>query len=209
VRRQGAAVRSQPARVLEEVIGVDGASALLVMDVQQGIVERFGGEEAGLLERLASAIEAARAAGVVVIYVRVAFRPGFPEVSSDNRAFAALSAGGGFGEDDAKTRIHPAIAPQLGDVVVVKKRVSAFTGSDLELVLRAKRIDTLVLTGIATSGVVLSTLREAADRDYRLVVLADGCADSDPEVHGVLTEKVFPRQADVSDIEEWIAGLAS
>jgi len=77
-------------------------------------------------------------------------------------------------------------------VVVTKRRVSAFTGSDLEVVLRADGMDRLVLAGIATSGVVLSTLRQAADLDYRLTVLADGCLDADPEVHRVLTEKVFP-----------------
>jgi nicotinamidase-related amidase len=63
-----------------------------------------------------------------------------------------------------------------------------------------------VLTGIATSGVVLSTLRQAADLDYRLIVLADACLDADPEVHRVLTEKVFPRQAEVRTVAEWTAG---
>jgi isochorismate hydrolase len=86
---------------------------------------------------------------------------------------------------------------------------SAFTGSDLEVVLRAGGIDSLVLAGIATSGVVLSTLRQAADLDYRLTVLADGCLDADPEVHRVLLEKVFPRQADVVRIADWTASLAT
>jgi len=89
-----------------------------------------------------------------------------------------------------------------------QRRVSAFTGSDLEVVLRAAGIDHLVLTGIATSGVVLSTLRQAADLDYRLTVLADGCLDADPEVHRVLTDKVYPRQADVLRISEWTDSLA-
>jgi nicotinamidase-related amidase len=62
--------------------------------------------------------------------------------------------------------------------------------------------------GIATSGVVLSTLRQAADLDYRLTVLADGCGDGDPEVHRVLTEKVFPRQADGTTVDDWISALA-
>ena len=91
--------------------------------------------------------------------------------------------------------------------IVTKRRVSAFTGSDLEVVLRAAGVDSLVLTGIATSGVVLSTLREAADRDYDLTVLADCCGDSDPEVHRVLTEKVFPRQAEVTTVADWEARL--
>jgi nicotinamidase-related amidase len=90
---------------------------------------------------------------------------------------------------------------------VTKLRVSAFAGSDLEVVLRSGGIDSLVLAGIATSGVVLSTLRQAADLDYELTVLADGCLDGDPEVHRVLTEKVFPRQADVVSIADWVASL--
>ena len=92
-------------------------------------------------------------------------------------------------------------------MVVTKRRVSAFSGSDLEVVLRAANIDTLVLTGIATSGVVLSTLRQAADLDYRLVVLADACLDADAEMHRVLTEKVFPRQADVLTVNECVEQL--
>jgi len=83
--------------------------------------------------------------------------------------------------------------------------VSASAGSDLEVLLRGLGAGTLVLAGIATSGVVLSTLRQAADLDYRLVVLADACLDADPEVHRVLTEKVFPRQADVLTVDEWVA----
>jgi nicotinamidase-related amidase len=90
-------------------------------------------------------------------------------------------------------------------VIVTKRRVSAFAGSDLDMVLRAGDIDHLVLTGIATSGVVLSTLRQAADLDFGLTVLADGCLDADPEVHRVLTEKVFPHQADVTTVADWAA----
>ena len=93
--------------------------------------------------------------------------------------------------------------------MVVKKRVSAFSGSDLEVLLRSLDVTHLVLTGIATSGVVLSTLREAADKDYRLTVLADGCLDADEEVHRVLIEKVFPRQAEVVSVDEWASRLSS
>ncbi len=181
-------------------------SALLIMDVQRGIVERFGAP-AEDLTRLAAAAGAARAAGVAVIHVRVAFRPGHPEVSPRNRAFAALRAGGAFA-DAAAASIHPAVGPGLDEVVVTKLRVSAFAGSDLEVILRAQGIEELVLAGIATSGVVLSTLREAADRDYRLAVLEDACLDADAEVHRVLMQKVFPRQAEVLTVAAWRSRLA-
>ena len=184
---------------------MDG-TVLLVMDVQRGIVERFA-EDPGYLQRLAGAVAAARAADVPVVYVVVGFRPGYPEISARNRTFSALAAaGGGFVEGSPAAEIHPAVAPQPGDPVVTKRRVSAFTGSDLDVLLRGLGAGTLVLAGIATSGVVLSTLRQAADLDYRLVVLADACLDADPEVHRVLTEKVFPRQADVRTVAEWAQG---
>ncbi len=89
-------------------------------------------------------------------------------------------------------------------MIVTKRRISAFTGSDLEVILRAQNIRHLVLTGISTSGVVLSTLREAADKDYRLTVISDCCADREEEVHRALLQQVFPRQADVIGLEDWI-----
>lgn len=180
------------------------ATALLVMDVQRGVVERFA-EDPGYLQRLSDAITAARAADVPVVYVTISFRPGHPEVSARNAIFSAAAAGGRFVDGSPGTEIHPAIAPCPGDVLVTKRRVSAFTGSDLDVVLRSLGAGTLVLTGIATSGVVLSTLRQAADLDYRLIVLSDACLDADPEVHRILIEKVFPRQATVQTVAQWTA----
>ena len=182
-------------------------TSLLVMDVQNGVVERFAEGSESLLTAIGRATAAARSAGIPVIYVRVAFRPGSPEISARNRIFSAIAASRRMGEDDAATQIHPAVAPQPDDIVVTKKRVSAFAGSDLDVVLRSLDTGSLVLTGIATSGVVLSTLRQAADLDYELAVLSDGCADGDSEVHRVLLDKVFPRQATVLSTDEWVKQL--
>ncbi|SEF16995.1 cysteine hydrolase family protein [Streptomyces sp. Ag109_O5-10] len=180
--------------------------ALLVMDAQQVVVDRFPDD--GYLPRLGKAIDAARAAGVPVIYVVVGFRPGYPEVSARNKTFRGLvGAARRLAGDGPAMQVHPDVAPAPGEPVVTKRRVSAFAGSDLDMVLRAGEIDHLVLTGIATSGVVLSTLRQAADLDFELTVLSDGCLDSDPEVHRVLTEKVFPKQAEVTTVDAWVAAL--
>lgn len=179
---------------------------LLVMDVQQQIVGRFG-DDREYLSRLQQAIAAARAAEIAVIYVKVEFRSGHPEISPRNRSFAALAQSGGLTVDDPGTQVHPAVAPRAGDVVVTKKRVSAFAGSDLDVVLRGLGAHRLILAGIATSGVVLSTLRQAADLDFDLTVLSDGCLDADDEVHRVLTEKVFPRQATVLTVADWMSSL--
>jgi nicotinamidase-related amidase len=182
------------------------------MDVQRAVVDRY--PDPAYLPRLREGIDAARAAGLPVIYVVVGFRPGYPEVSTRNKMFggmvaraaSAAGAAGAAGSEEA-TRIHPDVAPGPGDTIVTKRRVSAFAGSDLDMVLRAGDIDHLVLTGIATSGVVLSTVRQAADLDFGLTVLSDGCLDSDPEVHRVLVEKVFPHQADVTTVADWAAAL--
>ncbi len=181
--------------------------ALLVMDVQAGIVTRFA-QTGDFLITINTATTAARAASIPVIYVVVAFRPGYPEISPNNKSFSAVKQRQPpMQEAMTATEIYPAIAPRPGDIVVTKRRVSAFSGSDLEVVLRAQGISHLVLCGIATSGVVLSTLREAADKDYQLTVLSDGCVDSDEEVQRVLLSKVFPRQAEVIEISAWSARL--
>jgi nicotinamidase-related amidase len=177
-------------------------AALLVMDVQPGIIDRAP-DPAAYLARVAEAVRAARAHTVSVIHVVVGFRPGMPEVSGRNQAFGSAKEQRPAYLSDPR----PAITPEGSDLVVTKRRVSAFTGSDLEVVLRAGEIDHLVLCGIATSGVVLSTLREAADKDYRCTVLADLCVDTDAEVHAVLTGKVFPRQARVMNAADWMAAL--
>lgn len=172
-------------------------TALLAMDLQSDIAVRLGDRAAPLLDRSAGALAAARTAGLHIIYVVVGFRPGYPEVSPRNQSFATLSQSGRFVTTTPGADIAAPVRPAEGDVVVVKHRVSAFAGTDLDMILRARGIDTLLLMGIATSGVVLSTVRHAADADYRLVVIKDCCADFDDEVHRVLTEKVFPRQATV------------
>lgn len=180
--------------------------ALLAMDFQNGIAGEFTGT--GVLEKAAQAVEAARSAGIPVVWVRVSFRPGFPEVPAEGSQFSALRGRGEALEQDKEgTQILEQLAPRPEEPVVLKRRVSAFTGSDLDVVLRATGATELVLAGIATSGVVLSTTRQAADLDFSLTVLSDACADRDEEVHRVLMEKVLAHQATVVTTEEWVAGL--
>jgi nicotinamidase-related amidase len=182
-------------------------AALLVMDFQTAVVEMIAAGGDGLLARTARLVEASRKAGMKVMYVVVGFRAGYPEVSPRNQSFAPIRESGRFAEGSAGTEVHAALGPKPGDVAVTKHRVSAFAGTDLDMILRAHGIETLVLAGIATSGVVLSTVRHAADADYRLVIVEDCCADRDAEVHRVLVEKVFVRQAAVVTAEEVIGAL--
>jgi nicotinamidase-related amidase len=140
---------------------------------------------------------AAREAGLFVCYCATVFRPGYVEISERNKTFRERKHSGQPAISDPVQLIHPAVLPAAGEVVVGKHRVNALYGTALDPILRANDIDTLIILGYATSGVVLSTTRYAADLDYRLVVVEDCCADQDPEVHDFLTQRIFPRQAEV------------
>jgi nicotinamidase-related amidase len=176
--------------------------ALLVMDMQSALLGNLP-DSATLIRKVAGAITKARDKNIPVIYITVGFRSGLPEINMNNKAFAASKGRfAGIGTDEFM-KIDPVLAPATDEITVVKRRVSAFTGSDLEVILRSQSIEHIVLTGIATSGVVLSTVREAADKDYRITVLADCCGDGDDEVQRVLITKVFPRQAEVLMLSEW------
>jgi nicotinamidase-related amidase len=186
-------------------------SAVLSMDYQAGIVSIYAKGQEAMLARAASVLQGARRAGMLVIHVQVGFRPGLPEISSRNLLFGAIKASPQHqmlfkGEAGA---IYPGVAPEGDDIVVTKHRVDAFAGTDLEMILRARDIDTLIVFGIATSGVVLSTVLHASDSDYRLFVIKDCCADLDQELHTCLIDKLFPRQATVLTAEELAGALAA
>jgi len=193
-------------------LAIDPAhSAVLSMDFSTAIVSIYSPDPQNLLARTASVLKQARSSGMTVIHVRVGFRPKLPEINPRNTLFSAIKTSVKHQQlfEGAAGEIHPAVAPEGDDISVTKHRVSAFTGTDLDMILRANDIDTLILFGIATSGVVLSTVRHAADADYRLVVIKDCCGDLDAEVHACLVDKVFPRQATVLSASEFLEGLKS
>ena len=190
-----------------ELRTIDPAStALLIMDMQPSIVAQLPDPET-FIGGLLRAREAARTEGLTVGYVRVALTAeDVAAVPASNVTFHAAAATGRL-LDGPETQIDARIAPAADEIVVRKSRVGAFSTTDLREQLAARGVDTLVLCGIATSGVVLSTVRDAADHDFRIIVLEDGCFDRDPEVHRVLTEKVFPRQAEVVSIDDFSSAL--
>jgi nicotinamidase-related amidase len=185
-------------------------TAFLAMDCQSGIVSQYVKPAEEFLARASSVLKAARQAKMPVIHVRVGFRPGLPEIGERNKLFAAIKSSPQYQKlfDGPAGEVHPALGPGPGDIVVTKHRVSAFAGTDLEMILRANEIRTLVLFGIATSGVVLSTLLEASDADYEPLVIADCCADMNQELHNALLTHLFPRRATVTLAEEVIAALS-
>lgn len=168
-------------------------SILLVMDYQTGIVSSL---PEAILSRMVRVIDEARRGGMRVGYVRVALTEAEQaDLPETNKSFTNLSAAWIASNDAPETAIHPSLAPRPEDIVIRKTRVGAFSTTDLDERLSGLGIDTVLLAGVSTSGVVLSTVRDAADRDYRIYVLKDACADRDPEVHDMLMRKVFPRQA--------------
>src|SRR6185503_17317600 len=140
-------------------------------------------------------------------HVGIGFRPGYPEVSPDNAIFSTLRQSGRFIIGTGSAGFHPALGLKPDELIVHKHRVSAFSGNDLEMLLRAQGLTQMVIFGIATSGIVLSTVRQASDMDFRIVVAEDCCIDGDEEVHRVLTKKVFARQAKVASADELIGIL--
>ena len=176
-------------------------TALLIMDYQNGIVPMAPNPKE-LLAGARPAIDLVRSHGGTIGYVRVGFADASEIGGAMGKRVGGAAALEHFGADHANTQIHADVAPADGDIVVRKIRVGPFGSTDLHEQLQARGIDTLVLAGISTSGVVLSTVRDAHDRDYRLIVLADLCADRDAEVHEILTGKVFPSQAEVINAAE-------
>src|SRR5260370_7690288 len=133
-------------------------TALLVMDVQVGVGERFA-NDADLLKRIGASISAARLAPLPVIYVGVSFRKGYPEISPQNKSFSAIKASSfSFQDGTSATHIHPAVAPQPADILVTKRRVSAFSGSVLKVLLRAQHNPHLILPRLTPPYVPFSTL---------------------------------------------------
>ncbi len=146
---------------MPELSNIDPRSAaLLVMDYQVDILTKFmtAAQSASVIACMPDLIAMARAAGMMVIHVVVAFRPGHPEISPRNTVFSAAETNGMLVAGSEGTAIHPAAAAREGEPIVVKHRISPFVGTDLQTLLRANGIDTLLLAGVHTSGVVLSTV---------------------------------------------------
>ncbi len=183
-------------------------TALLIADFYADMMSTLPhAVERRVVEKTQALQKAARDAGILICYSATVFRPGYIEISEWNKNQSQRKASGQPAVSDPMQVIHPAVKPIEGEVVAGKHRTNALHGTDLDLVLRANDIHILILLGYATSGVVLSTTRYAADLDYRLYIVEDCCADQDAEVHDFLTQRIFPRQADVVQSEDLIRAL--
>lgn len=185
------------------------ASALLVMDCQGYMVDKLPLEaRAKLLDNLSKVIRAARDHAVIVIYVIVQYRSGYPEVPSSSGKFSRQKKDKILQEGNPDAEICSKVHPQPGDIIIVKKRMSAFTGTELDIILRSKNINTLVLSGVSTLGAVESTARNAYDMDYQIFILGDCCADRVSGSHEIALNWMMPRISTVYSSEEFIASIA-
>ncbi len=182
------------------------STALMVMDMEAMILANYA-DNGAIIENIKSCIKYARETGMLVIYVKLAFRNGLPEVSNNNVFFLPIKERIKDVRGEDLFQIHSELAPLTKDIVVTKKRISAFAGSDLDIVLRSNGIDSLVFTGISTSGVVLSTFTQALDMDYRIAVISDACKDRDEELHNTLIEKYFATKGQVKTTKEWVDNI--
>jgi nicotinamidase-related amidase len=180
-------------------------TALLLMDLQRSNLSHVSDD---YLPRAVEALETARAAGVPVVHIALQLRADHADVHPRNKMFGSLPPHL-FTAGDPGAAIHSDVAPADGEIVVVKNRVSAFAGNNLRQILAARDVTHLVLAGIATSGVVLSTALQAVDLDYAVTVLSDACADRDPDLHDTLVDAVFARRGEVITVGDWAKSLGA
>jgi nicotinamidase-related amidase len=157
------------------------------------------------VENAAQVVACARRAGLLVIHVAAAWRPGSPEMNLTIPVFARgpdRAVEGTWAAD-----FYEPVRPAPGEIVVVKRSVSALAGTELDRLLRVRDINTLVLAGIATNFVVEGTAREAVDHGYRVVVLADCCASATEEMHDFSIRVILPELCHVSAADEFVRWL--
>lgn len=186
-------------------------TAILGMDLQTGIVSVYAKEKVAFINRFNGIAAAGRQNGALIVHVTVSFRPGMPEVNPRNILFSGIKNSPERKQlfEGAAADIEPGIDVHNNDLIVRKSRVSAFTSNDLDMLLRANNINTLILCGIATSGVVLSTVLHASDMDYRMFIVEDCCTDLDDELHQALMSKVFPSRGTVLSATAMITAMNS
>ena len=168
-------------------------SIYLVLDMVNDLVAEDGpngktplGQQVrgrGIIAKTQTAIQRARAADVPIGFVRIGFSSDYRECPATSAIFSGARQHGLFKLGTKGTEVHADLAPRPGDFDIVKHRVSPFYGTSLEPILRAHRIERIVLSGVSSVAVVQATVREAHDRDYVCVVLEDCCAAATAEDH--------------------------
>ncbi|MEF9500478.1 isochorismatase family protein [Burkholderia sp. MS389] len=179
-------------------------TALLVMHYQTDILGLFPSVAPELLSNTRRLCAAARAAGVGVWFANLRFSPGYPEVSPLNKNGQGIKQLGLF-IDDAPC---PELARRPDEPLILAHRASVFFGTDLQARLIAQGVDTLIMVGIASTGVMLSSIAHASDADFRLYTVKDCCYDPDPIVHEHLFATAFESRTTVLSLADALRLLA-
>jgi len=177
---------------------VPSKTALLVMHYQTDITALFPSVAPTLLANTRQLCDAARASGVRVYFAQFHFSPGYPEVSPLNKNGQGVKQLGLFVED----RISPELGRQPSEPLIIAHRASVFFGTDLQVRLSAQGVDTLLMVGIASTGVLLSSIAYASDADFRLFTVKDCCYDPDQVVHDHLFATAFESRTTVLSLAD-------
>ena len=163
-------------------------TALILIDLQQGIVPHAGGPRSGdeVVRTSMTLADRFRAAGAPVVLVHVGFTAdAMPSQNVDRPSLPAQGTPPDFSELVPDLR-------QPGDIVVLKHHWGAFTGTDLDLQLRRRGVRTVVIAGISTNMGVESTARSAWELSYDVVIAEDACASRSTELHAFAVAQIFP-----------------
>ncbi|WP_405138266.1 isochorismatase family protein [Nocardia sp. NBC_01388] len=190
-RRHGFAARLGPG-IRPAVLVIDVCAAYLT----DGSPLRAPVEDA--VRATARLVARARAVGRPVVFTRVSYRPGSADGGLFRRKVPALNA---FEEGNPLGDFLADPAPLPGDVVVTKQYASGFHGTSLAATLTAQQIDTVLVTGLTTSGCVRATATDALQHGFRPLVVADACGDRDPRLHAANLLDLDAKYADVIDLD--------
>jgi nicotinamidase-related amidase len=193
-------------------------SALLILHYQNGLVKpegifAFSGtpgqvEKHNCLEKTAAVLKASRGAGLTVIYVNIAYRPGFPELKKPTYPLIeSIQERGAFLRGTWDADVPDELKPESSDIIIINFDSSAFSHTDLDCILRAKDIKQLFLAGIATNWIVESTTRYGAELGYDIVVLEDCCQGFTDELHEFAITQTLPYYAVIMKSPDFIADL--
>ncbi|MGB5492696.1 MAG: isochorismatase family protein [Woeseiaceae bacterium] len=184
-------------------LGFGKKPALILIDFVQAYFEESCPLYAGVEESLTSALrirDAARAADIPVIYTNVVYQAGGADGGVFFRKVPALEA---FIEGNPLGGWPQGLIPAAGEVVVSKQYPSAFFGTSLAAMLTSLKIDTLIITGLTTSGCVRATCIDAVSSGFIPIVVSDACGDRHEAPH---TANLFDMQAKYADVvnESWV-----
>jgi nicotinamidase-related amidase len=164
-----------------DIVGPDGAFAGFF---HQQFVER------NVLGVTKDVLDAARAAGVPVVYTRVAWQPDYSDLNANSPLLGIVVQSGCLKDGSPLADIVAEVAPVDGDEVITHKRVGGFTDSGLHELLQSRGVQTVLFTGVATNASLEGTARQASDLGYRVVVVEDACSAATPAAHQASIESL-------------------